>query len=320
MNKDKKIEEMLLERSKQSFEKTKDLKIRSYERDLKNVYSDLHDANKSYLELMEFSKEFGLTDYFQKELNGIQDQISQQTTVAAKTVESIEEMKNAKFTPEMALQQYAYRHEAELKTPRTIIADYEEEPVLSKVADTLALDTKQKLFEEVYDGVESLKEINANVGEFNQSQQKDLSSSWLGEAERETLNESRSRGLVSSARSTQRMNMVKNMNRILDKIDLLNEQQEHVMQADVKPEYKQAYIEGTKDTVQDLKSQYEKLQMQYEDSLQLSRKEVVIDFSPNVTETCIDNLINEAVNRHKELCKEAERTEPEKEKNFELTR
>lgn len=308
MNKDKKIEEMLLERSKESFEKTKQLKIRAYERDLKNVYSDLHDANKDYAELIKFSKEFGLTEYFQKEIDAIQNQISLQTKVAAKTMEAIQETKNEQFSPEKALQQYAYRHEVDLNTPRTVTADYEETSIgkFQDVCDRLMTQQKNSLYEEMYDGVESLKEVNQSVGEFNRRPK------YLED------NETLSKGLLSSARATQRMLMVKNMNRVLDKIDLLNEQQERIMQADISPKDKESFIEAAKETVQNLKSQYERQQIQYETSIHTSKREIAMDFSPDITETCLDNLINEAVHRHEELCKEAEHKAPEKEKNFEI--
>lgn len=318
MNKDKKIEEMLLERSKESFEKTKQLKIRAYERDLQNVYSDLHDANKDYAELMKFSKEFGLTEYFQKEMNAIQNQISLQTKVAAKTIEAIQATKNEQFSPERALQQYAYRHETELKTPRTVTADYEEISIgkFNEICSKLLNQQKNSLYEEMYDGVESLKEVNQNVGAFNRQQEHNYN------ALDNDITENLSKGLMSSVRATQRMLMVKNMNRVLDKIDLLNEQQEQIMQADLKPEDRAQFIEHAKGTVAELKSQYEKQQMQYEASINASKREIFMEFSPNVTETCLDNLINEAVHRHEELCKEAEQTVavPNKEQNFQIRR
>lgn len=317
MNKDKKIEEMLLERSKESFEKTKQLKIRAYERDLKNVYSDLHDANKDYAELIKFSKEFGLTEYFQKEIDTIQNQISLQTKVAAKTIEAIQETKNEQFSPEKALQQYAYRHEVELNTPRTVTADYEETSIgkFHDVCDRLMTQQKNSLYEEMYDGVESLKEVNQNVEAFNRQQEHDYNVlKYLDDNATENL----SKGLISSVRATQRMLMVKNMNRVLDKIDLLNEQQERIMQADMSPKDKESFIEAAKETVQNLKSQYERQQIQYETSIHTSKREIAMDFSPDITETCLDNLINEAVHRHEELCKEAEHKAPEKEKNFEI--
>lgn len=320
MNKDKKIEEMLLERSKESFEKTKQLKIRTYERDLQNVYSDLHDANKDYAELMKFSKEFGLTEYFQKEINAIQNQISLQTKVAAKTIEAIQATKNEQFSPERALQQYAYRHETELKTPRTVTADYEEVSIgkFNEICSKLLNQQKNSLYEEMYDGVESLKEVNQNVEAFNQQQEHDYNA--LKSLD-DNVTEKFSKGLMSSVRATQRMLMVKNMNRVLDKIDLLNEQQEQIIQADLKPEDRARFIENAKETIAELKSQYEKQQMQYEASINASKREMLLEFSPNVTETCLDNLINEAVRRHEELCKEAEQVAtPNKEQNFQIGR
>lgn len=314
MNNDKKIEKILLEKSQESFEKTKQLKIRSYQRDLNNVNKDLDKLADEYAELAGFAKEYGLSDFLEKEINQMRQHIADQTQTAVTMLKTIDNLKQSSFSKEFALRQYAFRHEADLTTPRNILTDYEDAPKSTAVkeASTALMSIQQEsLLEQVCDGVESLSDINDGVETFTKQQKYDKEHSRSN-----SYTQTRSLNLLSGTRATQRLLMVKNMNRIIDKIDALNEQQEKIMTSEkgfFKKREGREFINEAKNAVDELKLQFQQIQMKYEDSLMLSQKErmdseqdIAAAYEPDITGSCLDNLIHEAVERHAELCKEAE--------------